>query len=107
MTITAVAVALVLAAIAYIFFIRPSDLPAGEGESPLHHLEERKARRAAVLSGLWKRAMGEKEPGDFVMPNSQPRLSRLTNSSHTLRTSPSHQPRSTSSHMVRKAFCTG
>jgi len=44
MTITVVAVALVLAAIAYIFLIRPSDLPAGEGESPLHHLEERKAR---------------------------------------------------------------
>ena len=44
MTLTVVAIALVLAAIAYIFLIRPADILAGEGDSPSHHLEQRKAR---------------------------------------------------------------
>lgn len=44
MPLTIAAVALVLAAVAYILFIRPSDLPEAEPESPTHYLEERKAR---------------------------------------------------------------
>ena len=44
MPITIAAVVLILAAIAYILFIRPSDLPAPEPESPTKYLEERKAR---------------------------------------------------------------
>lgn len=44
MTLTLAAVALVLAAIAYIFLIRPADLPGEDGESPIRHLDERKAR---------------------------------------------------------------
>lgn len=44
MPLTIAAVALVLAAIGYILFIRPSDLTGADPESPVHHLEERKAR---------------------------------------------------------------
>ncbi len=44
MPLTIAAVALVLAAIGYILFIRPSDLTGAEPASPVHHLEERKAR---------------------------------------------------------------
>ncbi|MCC7235102.1 MAG: hypothetical protein IT163_07350 [Bryobacterales bacterium] len=44
MPLIAAAIAIVLAAIAFILFIRPSDLPQEEGESPTRHLEERKAR---------------------------------------------------------------
>ncbi|HZO52413.1 MAG TPA: hypothetical protein VFB63_06845 [Bryobacteraceae bacterium] len=44
MPFTIAAVALVLAAIAFILFIRPSDLPEPEPESPIRYLEERKAR---------------------------------------------------------------
>jgi len=44
MTLTLAAVALVLAAIAYIFLIRQADLPGEDGESPIRHLDERKAR---------------------------------------------------------------
>jgi hypothetical protein len=44
MPLTILAVALVLAAIGFILFIRPSDLPEPEPESPIRYLEERKAR---------------------------------------------------------------
>ena len=44
MPLTIAAVALILATIAYVLFIRPSDLPDPEPESPTRHLEERKAR---------------------------------------------------------------
>lgn len=44
MSLPVLAVALVLAAIAFILFIRKSDLPEPEPESPVQHLEERKAR---------------------------------------------------------------
>ncbi|MEP7361911.1 MAG: hypothetical protein ABI972_01540 [Acidobacteriota bacterium] len=49
MPLTIAAVALVLAAIAFILFIRPSDLPEPEPESPVKYLEERKAR---IYEGL-------------------------------------------------------
>lgn len=49
MTVAIVAVALVLACVAYVLFVRPSDLPPAEVESPTKYLEERKAR---IYEGL-------------------------------------------------------
>jgi hypothetical protein len=49
MTAAIVAVALVLACVAYALYIRPQDLPQPEPESPTKYLEERKAR---IYEGL-------------------------------------------------------
>jgi hypothetical protein len=49
MTAAIVAVALVLACVAYALYIRPQDLPEPEPESPTKYLEERKAR---IYEGL-------------------------------------------------------
>ena len=49
MLLTIAAVALVLAAIAFILFIRPSDIDTPEPESPTRYLEDRKAR---IYEGL-------------------------------------------------------
>lgn len=49
MTAVIVAVALVLACVAYALYIRPQDLPQPEPESPTKYLEERKAR---IYEGL-------------------------------------------------------
>ena len=49
MTVALVAVALVLACVAYVLFVRPQDLPQPDPESPTKYLEERKAR---IYEGL-------------------------------------------------------
>jgi len=49
MTVAIAAVALVLACVAYVLFVRPADLPPAEAESPTKYLEERKAR---IYEGL-------------------------------------------------------